>query len=88
VPTGNVKIEVQTAYAGVPRPAGPLDVTLKMNGVVVAQGKVPVSAPLAFTANGCFHIGTNLGSPVSLDYYDQAPFTFNGVINQVDVKYI
>ncbi len=85
---GKMTIEVQTTYLGIPRPAGPLDVTLKINGVVVAQGEVPVSAPLTFTANGCLHIGTNLGSPVSLDYYDQAPFTFNGVIDQVRVKYI
>ena len=25
--------------------------------------------------------------PVSLDYYDQAPFKFNGKIEQVQVKY-
>ena len=62
--------------------------TLKINGAVVAQGEVPVSAPLAFTANGCLNVGTNIGSPVSLDYYDRAPFTFNGVIDQVHVKYI
>jgi Sulfatase len=85
---GKVKIEVQTTYVGTPRPAGPLSVTLKINGAVVAQGEVPVSAPLAFTANGCLNVGTNIGSPVSLDYYDRAPFTFNGVIDQVHVKYI
>jgi hypothetical protein len=28
-----------------------------------------------------------LGSPVSLAYYDQAPFKFNGTIEQVKVKY-
>ena len=88
MPEGKVRIEVQTTYAGTPRPAGPLSVTLKINGAVVAQGEVPISVPLAFTANGCFHIGTNLGSPVSLDYYDQAPFAFNGAIDQVHVKYI
>ena len=88
LPTGKVKIEVLTSYVGNPKPAGALDVKLKVNDVTVAQGTVPVSAPLAFTANGCLHIGTNLGSPVSLDYYDRAPFTFNGAIDQVHVKYI
>jgi arylsulfatase len=29
-----------------------------------------------------------LGSPVSLDYYDKAPFKFNGKIEQVHVKYL
>jgi arylsulfatase len=62
-------------------------VTLKVNGAVVAQGQVPISAPLLFTANDCLDIGTDLGSPVSLDYYDRAPFAFNGKIQQVRVKY-
>ncbi len=86
LPTGKVKIEVQTAYA-VRKPAGPLDVTLNVNGKPVAEGRVPVSAPLLFTANECLDIGTDLGSPVSPDYYDQAPFAFNGRIENVHVKY-
>jgi hypothetical protein len=48
---------------------------------------VPITAPLLFTANDCFDIGQDLGSPVSLDYYDQAPFAFNGTIYKTDVKY-
>ena len=87
MPTGKVKIEVETKYA-VPRPAGPLDITMKVNGTVVAKGQVPISAPLLFTANDCLDIGTDLGSPVSLDYYDKAPFKFNGKIQQVHIKYI
>ena len=87
LPTGKVKIEVETKYA-VLRPAGPLDITMKVNGKIVAQGQVPVSAPLLFTANDCLDIGTDLGSPVSLDYFDKAPFKFNGKIDQVHVKYI
>ena len=39
---------------------------------------VPVSAPLGFTANDCLDFGIDLGSPVGLEYYDQAPFKFNG----------
>ena len=69
-------------------PAGPLNVTMKVNGKVVAEGKVPISAPLLFTANDCLDIGTDLGSPVSLDYFDKAPFKFNGKIEQVHVKYL
>ena len=45
-------------------------------------------APLAFTANDCLDIGTDLGSPVSLDYFDNAPFAFNGKIDEVKVKYL
>jgi len=87
LPAGKVRIEVETKYAEL-RPAGPLDVTMKVNGKIAAKGKVPVSAPLLFTANDCLDIGTDLGSPVSLDYFDQAPFKFNGKIEQVHVKYI
>ena len=87
LPTGKVRIEVETTYTE-PKPAGPLNVTLKVNGAVVASGKVPISAPLLFTANDCLDIGIDLGSPVSLDYFDEAPFAFNGRIDEVKVKYL
>jgi hypothetical protein len=48
---------------------------------------VPVSAPLLFTANDCLDIGTCLGSPVSMDYRDRAPFPFEGRIDVVHVAY-
>jgi arylsulfatase len=87
LPVGKVKIEVETVYTE-PRPAGPLKVTLKVNGKPVASGVVPVSAPLLFTGNDCLDIGIALGSPVSLDYHKKAPFKFNGTINKVNIKYI
>jgi hypothetical protein len=87
LPVGRVKIEVATSYV-VPKPGGPLKVTMKVNGEVVAEGTVPISAPLLFTANDCLDIGIALGSPVSLDYCDKAPFKFNGKIDQVHVKYV
>ena len=81
-----MKIEVETTYVE-PRPAGPLKVVLKVNGKEVASGVVPVSAPLLFTANDCLDFGIDLGSPVGLEYYDQAPFKFNGRIEQAHVEY-
>jgi hypothetical protein len=86
LPTGKVRIEVVTKYAE-KKAAGPLTVTLMVNDREVARGTVPISAPLGFTANDCFDIGTDLGSPVSLDYFDQAPFKFNGAIHEVRIKY-
>lgn len=83
---GKAKIEVLTSYVE-PKPAGPLKIVLKVNGKAVASGIVPISAPLLFTANDCLDIGTDLGSPVSLDYYDKAPFTFDGKIETVHVQY-
>ena len=70
-----------------PRPGGPLNITMRVNGEVFATGQVPISAPLLFTANDCLDIGIALGSPVSLDYFDKAPFKFNGTIEQVHVEY-
>jgi arylsulfatase len=86
LPTGKTKIEVETSYVQ-PKPGGPLKIVMKVNGREVASGVVPISAPLLFTANDCLDIGTDLGSPVSLAYFDQAPFAFNGKIEQVQVKY-
>jgi arylsulfatase len=86
VPAGPATITVETRYAE-QRPAGPLDVTLRVGGEVVASGRVPVSAPLLFTANDCLDIGTCLGSPVSLDYRERAPFPFEGHIDRVHVAY-
>jgi arylsulfatase len=86
LPTGKVKIEVETSYVE-PRPAGPLKVVLKVNGKEVASGVVPVSAPLGFTANDALDFGIDLGSPVGIEYYDQAPFKFNGKIGQARVEY-
>jgi arylsulfatase len=86
LPIGKVKIEVETACA-VPKPGGPLNITLKVNGEVVAVGQVPISAPLLFTANDCLDIGIALGSPVSLDYCEKVPFRFNGIIQRVRVEY-
>ena len=82
-----MQIEVETAYVE-QKPAGPLQVILKVNGKVMADGTVPVSAPLLFTANDCLDIGQALGSPVSMDYRAKTPFKFNGTIKQVHVEYL
>ena len=87
LPTGKAKIEVETTYVE-PRPGGPLKITMRVNGAVVAEGVVPISAPLLFTANDCLDIGIALGSPVSLEYFDRTPFKFNGTIEQLHVKYL
>ncbi len=86
LPPGPTTIVVETRYAE-QRPAGPLDITIQVGQEVLAKGRVPVSAPLLFTANDCFDIGVCLGSPVSLDYYDKAPFPFDGQIDRVHVAY-
>jgi arylsulfatase len=49
---------------------------------------VPAAMSLHFTSNATFDIGTDLDSPVSLDYYDKAPFAFNGTIGTTTIKYL
>jgi len=85
IPTGRVKIGVSTEYAEV-RPGGPLNVVLTVNGDEVASGTVPVSAPLLFTANDRLDIGVCHGGRASLGYYDRAPFTLEGTIENVYVR--
>ena len=85
-PAGPARIEITTEYAEA-KPGGPLNVTLKVNGDHPTSGVVPVSAPLLFTANDCLDISACLGGSVSLDYYDRAPFPFNGTIETVNVRY-
>lgn len=80
-----VKVEVESKLMS--KIGGPMDVTLKVNSQVVAQGQVPAAMSLHFTSNATFDLGTDLDSPVSLDYYDQAPFEFNGTIGQTKIIY-
>ena len=65
-----------------------MDITLRVNDAVVGQGRVPAAMSLHFTSNATFDIGTDLDSPVALDYYDQAPFAFNGTIGKTEIKYL
>ena len=86
LPAGKAKIEVESKL--VDKIGGPMDITLKVNGAVVGQGRVPAAMSLHFTSNATFDIGTDLDSPVSLDYYDQAPFPFNGTIGTTKIVYL
>jgi arylsulfatase len=86
LPVGRCKIEVESKL--VDKIGGPMDITLRINGEVVGQVKVPAAMSLHFAANATFDIGTDLDSPVSLDYYDLAPFEFNGTIGKTEIKYL
>ena len=85
LPLGKAKIEVESKL--VDRIGGAMDVVMRVNGQVVGQGRVPAAMSLHFTSNATFDIGIDLDSPVSLDYYDQAPFAFNGTIGTTKIVY-
>ncbi len=53
----------------------------------LVQNYDTVEPPHDDTSNATFDIGTDQDSPVSLDYYDQAPSTFNGTIGSTNITY-
>ncbi len=86
LPIGKTTIEVESKL--VDKIGGAMDIILRVNGAVVGKGQVPAAMSLHFTSNATFDIGTNKNSPVSLDYYDMAPFTFNGAIGKTTIEYL
>ena len=85
LPVGKVQLEVISKLTA--KMGGPMDITLKANGKTVAEGQVPVTAATHFGTNDCLDLGSDLGSPVSLDYFDLAPFKFNGTIGTTKIYY-
>lgn len=80
---GKHKIEVSETIA---QPGAPADVVLKVDDQEVARTTVKRTVPGAFTASETFDVGVDLGSPVSLEYFDRAPFKFDGKIEKVAVE--
>ncbi len=85
LPTGKVKIEVETRIAA---PRGAADVVLRVAGKEVGRATVPRTAVLAFTANDAFDVGMDSYSPVSEAYYERKPFKFNGHIGALHIEYL
>ena len=77
---GKHRIEVDTTIA---KPGAPAEVVLSVDGQEVASTTVKRTVPAAFTASETFDVGIDLGSPVSLDYFDRRPFAFDGKIEKV-----
>lgn len=85
LPTGKIKIIVEEKLI-TQKPGSPLNVTLKVNDKIVAQGQVPAAVHLFNFSDG-LDIGIDLGSPVSADYFDAKPFKFNGDIWMTKISY-
>jgi len=87
VPAGRTKIEVETATK--PLPAcqwrqEPLSVSHHHSARQRQRcraGHCPTPGHVALHGQrNCLDFGTDLGSPVSMDYFDKAPFPFTGTI--------
>jgi arylsulfatase len=85
VTPGKHRIEVVTTLTE-HRPLSPAEVVLKVDGKEVARTTVKRTVPAAFSASETFGVGVDLGSPVSLDYFDRRPFRFEGEIGSVEVE--
>lgn len=66
---------------------GPAEVVIRVDGAEVARLTVTRTNPGLFTASDTFDVGIDLGSTVSLDYFDRAPFPFNGTVQKIMVSY-
>ena len=67
-------------------PGSPADIVLSVDGKEAARTNIKMTVPAAFTASESFDVGMDLGSPVARDYFDRAPFAFNGTIKEVKVE--
>ena len=85
IAAGKHVIEVDTDLAD-KRPLAAAMVVLKVDGAEVARTKVDRTVPAEFSASETFDVGVDLGSPVSLVYFDRRPFRFTGRIDKVDVE--
>ena len=87
LPTGEVEIVLDYAQ----RPFKPLvestggPAKLFINGKAAGEVEVANVTPGRFSATETLDIGMDLGSTVSMDYHDKAPFTFTGTIKSVRI---
>ncbi|HEY6511770.1 MAG TPA: arylsulfatase [Burkholderiaceae bacterium] len=80
---GKHRIEVLTDISS-PGSAGV--VKLMVDGKEVGAAELKRTVPAAFTATESFDVGADLGSTVSLEYFDRRPFEFKGRIDSVKVE--
>ena len=70
------------------RAQAPATLTLRVDGTDVGSTRIERSVQAAFTASETFDVGTDLGSPVALDYHERAPFEFTGTIERLHITYV
>ena len=86
LPAGDVKIAFEMRTPA--ERAAPADVKFWINGKEAATGKVRRTVPAVFTASETFDVGLDTSSPVADDYFDKAPFKFEGTLKRLHFKYL
>ena len=51
--------------------------------MVIGEGLIPRTVPVAFSSYGGMDIGRDNGLVVDLDYADRAPYAFTGTVRKV-----
>jgi len=85
LPLGEVDVVMEMRTP--PGWAGPAEVSFWINGQAAASGTVERTIPGTFTASETFDVGMDTNSPVADDYFDLAPFEFNGRLQRLYFKY-
>ncbi len=70
----------------IPVPGKAAQVTIEVDGQTAAEGQVPATVPLAFSASETFDVGRDLGSSVSRHYAERRPFAFGGKIEAFTIE--
>jgi hypothetical protein len=86
IAAGTHRVQVQTTMAAA-TPGAPAAFVMRVDGVDVASATIAFTPPLCFTASETFDVGVCLGSPVSMDFRERAPFRFDGAIGDVHIVY-
>lgn len=68
--------------------AAPAEVKFWINGEMAAEGTVQRTIPAVFTASETFDVGMDTSSPVADDYFDKAPFEFEGTLKRRHFQYL
>ena len=86
LPAGDVTIayEMRTPMER----AAPAELKFWINGKEAASGKLQRTIPLFFTASETFDVGMDTASPVANDYFDKAPFAFEGTLKRLHFSYL
>ncbi|WP_296895866.1 sulfatase-like hydrolase/transferase, partial [Thiohalocapsa sp.] len=86
LPAGDVTIvyEMKTPMER----AAPAELKFWINGKEATTGTLQRTVPGGFTASETFDVGMDIGSPVADDYFDKAPFEFEGTLKKLYFKYL
>jgi hypothetical protein len=84
LPAGDVTIalEMRTPL----KRMAPAELKFWINGAEAANGTVRRTVPAVFTASETFDVGMDTSSPVANDYFDKAPFKFEGTLKRLHFK--